>query len=46
MSNHLSFKWTDFETTIHRMAFKKNSGYNKGLCKIWDCGQKKFELII
>lgn len=37
-----SFKWTDGERTIHRLRFRGNSGYDKGLQKIWDCGQKPF----
>ena len=43
-TNYVSFKWTDFKNTYHRMNFRNNSGYERGLCKIWDCGQKKFEL--
>lgn len=43
VSNHISFKWTDFDKTYHRMRFKNNTGYEKGLYKIWDCGQIKFE---
>ncbi|MCK9567837.1 DUF559 domain-containing protein [Candidatus Pacearchaeota archaeon] len=43
-SNHVSFKWTDFKNTFHRMKYPGNSGYDNGLVKIWDCGQKKFVL--
>lgn len=39
---HVSFKWTDFSTTYHRMRFPGNSGYELGLHKIWDCGQAKW----
>jgi very-short-patch-repair endonuclease len=45
-SNYVSFKWTDFTNTYHRMKFKGNSGYKNGLYKIWDCGQKKFVLTL
>lgn len=38
----LSFCWTDFKNTYHRMNFPGNSGYDKGLYKIWDCGQAKW----
>lgn len=41
-SEYLSFKWTDFKTTYHRMMFKGNTGYEKGFYKIWDCGQAKY----
>lgn len=37
-----SFKWTDTKNTYARTQFPSNSGYEKGLYKIWDCGQKKF----
>jgi predicted transcriptional regulator len=40
-SCHLSFQWTDGLDTFHRMKFKGNSGYEAGLFKIWDCGQRK-----
>lgn len=46
ISNYLSFKWTDFKHTFHRMKYRGNSGYDFGLRKIWDCGQKKFELKV
>lgn len=42
----LSFKWTDFQQTFHRMNFPGNSGYEKGLAKIWDCGQARWEKIV
>lgn len=42
MSENVSFKWTDFKNTFHRMKFPGESGYEKGLHKIWDCGQAKF----
>lgn len=35
----LSFMWTDGKQTWHRRKFLGNSGYEKGLYKIWDCGQ-------
>jgi very-short-patch-repair endonuclease len=37
-----SFKWTDGSSLFHRMMFPSNSGYDKGLYKVWDCGQLKF----
>lgn len=42
ISDHISFKWTDFYKTFHRMRYKGNSGYDSNLFKIWDCGQLKF----
>lgn len=41
---HKSFKWTNGTDSFHRMKFPSNSGYEKGLFKIWDCGQAKWEL--
>jgi len=41
-----SFKWTDSHKTFHRMNFPKNEGYDKGLAKIWDCGQALYTLTI
>lgn len=37
-----SFYWTDGKNTYHRLKFRGNSGYEKGLYKIWDCGQATF----
>lgn len=45
-SHHVSFKWTNGVNVFHRMRYKSNSGYDYGLYKIWDCGQKKFELLL
>lgn len=42
----LSFQWTDFENTYHRMTFPKDAGYEKGFFKIWDCGQAKYVMEI
>lgn len=39
---NLSFHWTDGKNRFHRMKFKGNSGYDHGLAKIWDCGQRLF----
>jgi len=44
VSNYLSFKWTDYTRTYHRMKYPGNSGYDHGMAKIWDCGQRKFVL--
>ena len=41
-----SFKWTDGYQVFHRLKFPKNTGYEKGLFKIWDCGQAKWSLPI
>lgn len=46
VNENLSFKWTDFKQTFHRMKFPGNSGYEFGLAKIWDCGQAKWELKV
>ncbi len=43
---YLSFRWTDCEKTYGRMMYPKNTGYDNGLSKIWDCGQTKWEKII
>lgn len=37
-----SFLWTDGKDTYHRLKFSGNSGYEKNLVKIWDCGQVKY----
>jgi hypothetical protein len=37
-----SFRWTDGAETFHRLKFPGNSGYDKGLFKIYDCGQAKY----
>lgn len=42
----LSFKWTNLKESCGRMTFPKNSGYENGFFKIWDCGQAKYELLI
>lgn len=39
-----SFRWTDGFVTFHRLKFPSNSGYDKGLFKIYDCGQAKWTL--
>jgi hypothetical protein len=39
----LSFKWTgDKMQVFNRMKYKNNTGYDVGLARIYDCGQKKF----
>ena len=45
MGNSPSFKWTDGENSFHRMSFPGNSGYSKGMVKLWDCGQARFEMV-
>lgn len=45
-SNYPSFRWTNGFESFHRMKFKGNSGYEKGLVKIWDCGQAKWEKCV
>lgn len=37
-----SFKWTDGRGLWNRMKFPSNTGYDRGLYKLWDCGQLKF----
>jgi len=41
-SCYKSFKWTDNQSTYHRMKFPSNTGYEHGMNKIWDCGQAKW----
>lgn len=41
---NISFKWTDFKRTIHRMQFPGDTGFSKGMFKIYDCGQAKYVL--
>jgi Mor family transcriptional regulator len=41
-----SFRWTDGFETFHRLKFPGNSGYNKDLFKIYDCGQAKYYLTL
>ena len=41
-SCYKSFKWTDNQSTFHRMKFPSNTGYEHGMNKIWDCGQAKW----
>jgi len=45
-SEFISFQWTDFIHTFHRMKYPSNSGYDNGLYKIWDCGQAKYVLTL
>lgn len=42
ISCYRSFSWTNGKETFHRMKFRGNSGYDRGLYKIWDCGQLKY----
>jgi very-short-patch-repair endonuclease/DNA-binding CsgD family transcriptional regulator len=42
VGTHTSFKWTDGHGIYNRMQFPNNTGYDKGLFKIWDCGQAKW----
>lgn len=37
-----SFKWTKWLSSIHRMKFPGDTGYQHGYSKIWDCGQAKY----
>ncbi len=39
---NLSFRWTNYEKTFHRLVARGNKGYELGMAKIWDCGQKLF----
>ena len=38
----LSFHWTNGERRFHRLKFRGATGYDKGLARIWDCGQLPF----
>lgn len=40
-----SFSWTDGFNVYHRLRFSGNNGYDKGLVKIFDCGQAKYILV-
>lgn len=42
ISENLSFQWTKAHFRTHRMNFPGNTGYNHGLVKLWDYGQRKF----
>lgn len=42
---NLSFSWVKDKQRLHRMNFPKNSGYDHGFVKLWDCGQAKFKKI-
>lgn len=44
ISENVSFRWTDFRETFHRMRFPRNTGYDNRLSKIYDCGQALFVL--
>ena len=46
LNTSLSFAWTDGKACWHRLNFPGNSGYEKGLRKIWDCGQSKYVLYV
>ena len=41
-NTNISFKWTNGEDVFHRLKFRGKSGYDKGLVRIWDCGQLPF----
>lgn len=45
-SSHPSFRWTNGINTWGRMSFRGNSGYEKGLVKLWDCGQTRWTRIL
>lgn len=45
-STNLSFKWCKNRETAHRLTFPRNTGYQNGYQKIWDCGQARYELEI
>lgn len=38
----LSFYWVGNSERLHRMNFPGNTGYEHGLVKLWDCGQRNF----
>lgn len=45
-SSNLSFRWSNGYYTFHRMRHPGNSGYEKGLYKIWDCGQDRYTMKV
>lgn len=40
----ISFQWTNYTETVHRMKFPGKSGLEKGWDRIYDCGQAKWVL--
>lgn len=43
----VSWCWTDFDKTYHRLTFQKNKeGYDAGFYKIYDAGQRKYSYTI
>lgn len=45
-SCNLSFVWAKGNTSVHRMRFPGNTGYDYGYWKVWDCGQARWELDV
>lgn len=41
-----SFCWVGSKKVFHRMKFPGNTGYEKGLFKLWDCGQARWKLTL
>ena len=41
ITDRLSFVWVKNGATFHRLRYRGNSGYEYGMYKLWDCGQKK-----
>jgi len=47
VSESLSWGWTNLKNVYHRLTFHKNKeGYDSGFYKIYDAGQRKYELTI
>jgi len=46
-SQHVSFVWTDMKgNSYHRMKFPGSTGLQKGMVRVWDCGQAKWTLTL
>lgn len=45
-TNHISFVWTNGRNVHHRMLFKNGSGIDKGLFRLYDCGQSRYDLLL
>ena len=46
VGTHLSFAWTNYLKTWHRMQYPGNTGAEKGLHRVWDCGQALYRRIL
>lgn len=47
VSEQVSWCWTNYKDTFHRLkVYKLKDGYEKGLSRIFDAGQRKYELSL